>query len=562
MKTLLTRLNITNFDAETYIQNYQDNASALPNIGIAVSGGGWRTLLNGAGAIEAFDSRTPQATKSGHLGGLLQSSTYLAGLSGGSWLVGSIFMNNFSTITALRDTNSGSLWEFGNSVLEGPDEGGLQIFNTADYYKNLVEDVTGKEDAGFDITITDIWGRSLSYQLINATDGGPKYTWSSIAQSQGFMNGDTPLPVVISDEKFPNEVLIAQNTTIYEFNPFEMGTWDAVTYGFVPTKYLGSNFSAGVLPPGDQCVIGFDNGGFVMGTSSSLFNQILLGVNATSLPSIVKNVLNTVLGKLGANNEDIADYSPNPFYSWNNDTNPSANSSTLTLVDGGEDNENLPLHPLLQPVRHVDVIFALDNSADTSLNWPNGSSLVQTYERSLSFIANGTAFPSIPDPNTFINLGLNKRPTFFGCNSTNISSEHQVPLIVYIPNAPYTYYSNVSTYDLAYNDTERDAIILNGYNVATIGNGTSNSSWPMCVGCAILSRSFERTSHAVPEACQTCFSEFCWDGRLNATQPASYEPTTSLTKAASAQSAAHSVRKRAGGLSAVLAAVATSLALA
>jgi lysophospholipase len=86
----------------------------------------------GAGVLQAFDNRTPNSTKIGQLGGLLQSATYLAGLSGGSWLVGSLYVNNFTTVSALRDTAKGSVWEFGNSVLEGPDEGGLQILDTAD----------------------------------------------------------------------------------------------------------------------------------------------------------------------------------------------------------------------------------------------------------------------------------------------------------------------------------------------------------------------------------------------------------------------------------------------
>ena len=559
MKALLARLNITNFDASSYIQNHSKNASALPNIGIAVSGGGWRALLNGAGAIEAFDSRTPKSTTAGHLGGLLQSSNYLAGLSGGSWLVGSIFMNNFSTVTALRDDTSGSVWEFGNSVLQGPDHGGIQLLDTAQYYTTLVNEVDGKSHAGFETTITDIWGRALSFQLINATNGGPAYTWSSIAVSQGFENADTPFPVIIADERAPGEVLIPQNTTIYEFNPFEMGTWDKSTFGFIPTKYLGSNFTAGSIPANDKCAIGYDNGGFVMGTSSSLFNQILLGVNSTSLPSIFKNALNSLLGDLGLNNEDIADYSPNPFYHYNRDTNPSANSSTLTLVDGGEDNENIPFHPLIQPVRGVDVIFAVDSSADTTYNWPNGSSLVQTYERSASFMANGTGFPSIPDTNTFVNLGLNTRPTFFGCNASNITSAHAVPLVVYLPNAPYVAFSNVSTFDLSYNNSQRDAIIINGYDVATMANGTTDSSWPMCVGCAILSRSLHRTRTAVPKACTKCFDTFCWNGSLNSTKPAPYEPALSL-KHLSAQSSASTLDKRLPSLDAA-AAMGTALAL-
>lgn len=58
MKTLLARLNITGLDTDTYIDNHSGNATNLPNIGIAASGGGYRALMNGAGAIAAFDSRS------------------------------------------------------------------------------------------------------------------------------------------------------------------------------------------------------------------------------------------------------------------------------------------------------------------------------------------------------------------------------------------------------------------------------------------------------------------------------------------------------------------------
>jgi lysophospholipase len=88
-------------------------------------------------------------------------------------------------------------------------------------------------------------------------------------------------------------------------------------------------------------------------------------------------------------------------------------------VDGGEDLQNIPLSPLIQLVRSVDVIFAVDASADTGYRWPNGTSLVTTYERSLSMIANGTSFAAIPDQTNFINQGLNTGPTFFACDINN-----------------------------------------------------------------------------------------------------------------------------------------------
>lgn len=47
MRELLGRLNITGFDAAGYISDHAQNSSALPNVAIAVSGGGYRALMNG-----------------------------------------------------------------------------------------------------------------------------------------------------------------------------------------------------------------------------------------------------------------------------------------------------------------------------------------------------------------------------------------------------------------------------------------------------------------------------------------------------------------------------------
>jgi lysophospholipase len=51
-------------------------------------------MLNGAGAIAAFDNRTTSSTDKGDLGGIVQAATYLSGLLGGSWVVGSLYVQN------------------------------------------------------------------------------------------------------------------------------------------------------------------------------------------------------------------------------------------------------------------------------------------------------------------------------------------------------------------------------------------------------------------------------------------------------------------------------------
>ncbi|KAH7133745.1 lysophospholipase [Dactylonectria macrodidyma] len=517
LKSVLSRANLTGLDTKTYLDSVIRNGSQVPRVGIAISGGGYRALMNGAGALAAFDNRS--ANSNGQLGGLLQATTYLSGLSGGSWLVGSLFVQNFTSVESIIFSSKGflsELWQFENTILEGPE--GL---SRRDYYGDLYQDVKNRSDAGYNTTITDYWGRALSYQLVNASDGGPSYTFSSIADDPGFSNANTPMPLIVAVERPGGQLLIPSNSTVFEFNPWEMGSYDNGTAAFAPLKYIGSNFTNGTVPRSGQCIAGFDNAGFVMGTSSSLFNQAFLQIGQLSgVPDFLLNALNNTLEQLGEENRDIASW-PNPFYKYNPRHNTNANNAILTLVDGGEDLQNIPLHPLILPERQVDVVFAIDGSADTTTYWPNGTALVATYSRSKSGASTDSSdFATIPDQNTFINLGLNMRPTFFGCDNKSDAG----PLIVYLPNAPYSYHSNVSTFDLEYSIDERNQIIENGYNVATMGNSTEDSNWSTCVSCAILARSLARTKTDVPEECSDCFSRYCWNGTTNSTVPATYEP--------------------------------------
>ncbi|KAI9149911.1 Lysophospholipase [Paramyrothecium foliicola] len=522
----LSRASIQNFDAQRFRSNGGNSGLELPRIGLAFSGGGYRALMNGAGFLSAADSRTQGLPENGGIQGLLQAATYIAGLSGGNWLVGSVYSNNFSTVQDIQS----KAWKFDRDIFKGPESKGISLLNTGEYWAQVATQVAAKAE-GWDTSLTDYWGRALSYQLIDDEEGGPAYTFSSIARSDPFKSGAAPFPVVVADGRAPGQKIVSINSTVFEFNPFEMGTWDPTTYAFAPLRYLGSNFSAGEIPKDGKCVEGFDQAGFVMGTSSTLFNQFLLQ-NLSSvtgdLPDFLNETLYNVLDALDEASNDVAQYAPNPFLDWAPSTNPSAKSFQLTLVDGGEDLQNLPLHPLIQPSRALDVVFAVDSSADTANNWPNGTALRATYERSLSPMSNGTLFPTIPDAETFVNLGLNRRPTFFGCDASNFTlknGQSVPPLVVYIPNAPYVAASNLSTFNPKYTTELRDAVILNGFNAATQGNGTVDSEWHTCVGCAVLSRTMHRADEKLPDACNSCFSRYCWNGTVDQRPVSSYEPS-------------------------------------
>lgn len=102
------------------------------------------------------------------------------------------------------------------------------------------------------------------------------------------------------------------------------------------------------------------------------------------------------------------------------------------------------------------------------------------------------------------------RPTFFGCNDSA-----ETPLVLYLPNTPWSSYSNYSYRMTAFTDNQMDVTLENSFNLATYGNGKvpEGEGWPTCLACASIKKSVARMGMELPEACQKCWSRFCWDGK-------------------------------------------------
>lgn len=507
--------NLTDFD----IDDFMDQVNDTIKIGIAFSGGGYRAMLNGAGQLLALDDRFEDSNDHG-LGGLLQSSTYLVGLSGGNWLVGSVVLNNFTSVSEIIDKNK--IWDLENSIIN---YGGWNVVEAVKYYTQIYNALDAKDDAGFDRSITDIWGRALSYQFFSTMDhAGAALLWSDIRDLGHFKNHSMPFPIVVADGRTPGQYIISGNSTVFEFNPYELGSWDPSLYQFVDLKYLGTKLDDGEPVNDGECIGGYDNAGFVMGTSSSLFNQFILQLGTVDLPSIISGLIKDLLSSVSNDENDIAIYEPNPFYKTSEgDVESISNNETLFLVDGGEDLQNIPLQPLIQPNRQVDVVFAYDNSADTDQSWPNGTAMIYTYQRQFLEQGNGTIFPYVPDSKTFRNLNLTAKPTFFGCDAKNLTSlrnnlsdiDYYPPIIVYTANRPFSYWSNTSTFKLSYDEDEKLGVIQNGFEAASRLNRTLDSDFQTCISCAIIRRSQERLGMDQTDQCKKCFQDYCWDGTLD-----------------------------------------------
>jgi lysophospholipase len=164
LDTYLGHLCLEGFDTKEYIHAISRSDYAhVPILGLAISGGGYRSGYTGTGAIRALDSRLP-AAKEQRVGGLLQSLMYLTGLS---WID--------------RQGNSTNSTAPGSPV-------------------SIIVDLAGKLQAGFNISATDYLGRLAAYEFLPGPHGGANSTWSGVTRLSNFINHQMPFPMLQASE--------------------------------------------------------------------------------------------------------------------------------------------------------------------------------------------------------------------------------------------------------------------------------------------------------------------------------------------------------------------------
>lgn len=466
--------------------NADFSTSNLPLVGLSVSGGGYRSALEGAGVIQGLDSRDSQLETSG----LYQGLSYIAGLSGGALLLSSIVGNNYPTMTSLKN----NLWEdaFQSPVLL---PGGI---NAGAVTTAISIDILAKDAAGFQSTLTDPYGRLLAYQFVNSDDRGGSL--SSVTRKSNFAQFSAPYPIITSLGIQFGSCMPTVNAVQYEFSPYEFGSWDKGVSAFTPTEFLGSNLSNGLPTNAGRCTRNYDNLGYIAGTSSTLFSFLICPATRTdfskqdaSLTGVIQPILNKSHSRI---DRDLYAAYPNPFKNYARASAVSSQAE-LYLVDGGSALQNNPIWPFIQATSRVQVLLVNDNSADTIGNYPNGTEILTTY---LVAKASGlTRMPPIPPVATFVAEGLNKRATFFGCNSPDQLT------IIYFPNTNYTTNSGVPTSKNQFSIEETDALIANGVGIASQGG---DKNWPVCLACAVVMK----TGGSLPKECQACFKKYCFNG--------------------------------------------------
>ncbi|KAI9615002.1 hypothetical protein KEM48_005802 [Puccinia striiformis f. sp. tritici PST-130] len=313
-----------------------------------------------------------------------------------------------------------------------PVRGVHQLASNAQFLDHIHDTAKLKKDAGFNISLSDVWGRAVGYHFLPGTTSDDFYTnspatahgagdlFSGLRNMKSFQEFNVPLPIVVSDHK-PAQ---PEGSLAVEF-----GSFDPQLSAFIPTEFLGTSLSSG--RPWDtfdlkkslqtdlkkSCVRGFDQLSFIMGSSATVFN-VVTGMPAT-YNAVFKKMIQRIADK--ALDGSITARYPNPFKGVSGPMGFDRSSSDeLVIVDGGENGENIPINPLLTPARQVDVILAVDASvARMGSGWPNGKGMINTYLRVHKVLPAGTAdFPPVPlDTAVWEEKGYSSRPTFLAVMS-------------------------------------------------------------------------------------------------------------------------------------------------
>ena len=257
--------------------NAEFGTGKLPSVGLTTSGGGYRALLTGAGVVQGLDNRDSNVGTSG----LYQGLTYHSGLSGGAWMLSSLAGNDWPSVSSLRD----NLWgpAFDDNLLYA------SFLSNPTTFGPIAYDVISKNLAGFPPTLTDPWGRALSSQLLYGRGGGVDITLSSVTQKSNFKSFNVPYPIItaLGVNTFEGDCTADTNGTQYELHPYEFGSWDSGVDAFADTKYLGSSLSNGSPTEAGACITNYDNLGYVLGTSSNLFNEASISLTPAKVAALI-----------------------------------------------------------------------------------------------------------------------------------------------------------------------------------------------------------------------------------------------------------------------------------
>ncbi|KAL8283927.1 hypothetical protein RQP46_005359 [Phenoliferia psychrophenolica] len=488
--TYLAGAGLTNFELKKFIPKGTPVAgSTLPNIAVSVSGGGFRAMLTGGGILSGLDSRVATAVEAG-TGGLLQLANYAVGLSGGGWCLGSWAAANYPTFEDML-----AVWDFQDEAL-------LPKPSDPTVYQDAALSTITKFEAGFPV----------SDDMDNPNGPGSETLVSSIQKVPNYVSHSAPFPIFYATGREPSTTNVSMLSPRYEVTPVAFGlNHPSVGSVDIPIEYLGTKMFAG--HPTSTCVEGMENAGWLLGANGNSITNPGLYVDLVTASSITPEQGQTISSILSLVPDAYADSATlaNPFMGISPLSYRATDDQLLFLLDGGASEPNitnLPIWPMIQPSRKIDVIFAIDDSGDTADAYPSGVALY-IWSLVTKYAGFGVyPYPAIPTPDRFLSEGRTKRISFLGssCEPDHLTSSATItPLIIYIPKYHVNYNTNTSSSTTQYSVEEQQGFYANGMAIATGGQNKE------CFACAVIDAQQTRNKVARTAQCEACFADYCFN---------------------------------------------------
>ncbi|XP_071769528.1 cytosolic phospholipase A2 isoform X1 [Centroberyx gerrardi] len=237
----------------------------VPVIAIVGSGGGFRAMVGFSGVMKAL-----------YESGVLDCATYIAGLSGSTWYMSTLYSHPEFPTKGPKDINQ----ELMKSVSSNP----LRLL-LPQHISNYIQALWTKKAGGQPVTFTDIFGMLIGETLI------PGRMDTKLSEIQEKVNqAQCPLPLFTCLHVKPDvsELMFADWV---EFSPYEIGM---AKYGtFMTPDLFGSKFFMGtVVKKYEENPLHFLMG--VWGSAFSILFNRVLGVKDTAGGSTMEEELEQI----------------------------------------------------------------------------------------------------------------------------------------------------------------------------------------------------------------------------------------------------------------------------
>jgi len=301
----------------------------VPRIGFCTSGGGVRAALCAFGFMEGLQ----------HIG-LLDAVAYAAAISGSTWTLSS-FLQAGKPITSFRE-------DFLKAVTSE------HMFYPNTVVDSFLQKIVYKQP----LDIVDLYGVYLANKFFRdiPTDLERQRLWFSEFRNK-VRDGSWFFPLCTAIEISQSK----KNPAWFTFTPYEVGSDQLGLY--IPTWALGRKFVRGVSaadnnPP--ELRLGYLMGiwgSALSGTFKQLYDNSAKNIiGQTGIGQLIETVLKKTVGPLQIAPVKVS----NPFYESGQASY--AHIEELTFMDSGYA-YNIPLLPLMNKKRGIDIIFMVDASA-------------------------------------------------------------------------------------------------------------------------------------------------------------------------------------------------------